>query len=135
MIDAAEHPLCIRHQFEQAEANAISRRSMDGESLLAARLDANAMMPCHGVAHAGLRCSGSGHSGLAEDAGRIEERGKAGRLDAIVICEEQFQAKVLSPFLRLFQPILATRRSDVRFELETRKPGTSWIDLFEENGI
>ena len=42
----------------QSEAGAVGRRTVDRETLIAARLDPDALMPRYGVADTGLRLGG-----------------------------------------------------------------------------
>ena len=71
VVDAAQDPFRVGHEMEQAEADAIGRRAVDGETIFAARLDPDAIVPGDGVADAGLRAGGRDNDGIAERAGGI----------------------------------------------------------------
>src|ERR1700745_836413 len=66
VIDAAQHPIRVRHQMEQAEPNAIRRCAVDGKTFRAPRLDAHTFVPGHSVTHARLRRSGGDDGSFAK---------------------------------------------------------------------
>src|SRR3954465_2727136 len=46
VIHPAQHPLRVRHDVQQTEPRAVRRRAMNGETLVAARLNPHSLLPC-----------------------------------------------------------------------------------------
>ncbi len=94
VIHAAEHPLCVGNEVEQAEPGAIGRCAVDCETLLSAWLDPNAVMPRDAVAHSGLCPGGRHHDRIAECAGCGYQRFEPGSINAIVIGNKKLHSKM-----------------------------------------
>src|SRR3954447_24950263 len=65
VIYPAQDPFRVRNDFEQSKANAIRRSPMDRETLITARFDPDAFVPCHSMAHTGLRSGRGDNDGFA----------------------------------------------------------------------
>jgi hypothetical protein len=67
---------------------------VNGITFVAARLDADAIMPGHAMAHPRLRPSGRHHDGFAEVRRGLAQGFESGRFNAIVVGQKKLHAEL-----------------------------------------
>jgi hypothetical protein len=89
VVDTAQNPLRVGDDFEQSEADAIGRGSVDCITFVAARLDPHAVMPGHAMAHARLRTGRGDDDMFSQVAARGDKRLETFGFDAIIVCHQE----------------------------------------------
>ena len=93
MVDAAEHPLRVRHDSKQAKPGAIGRRAVDHETFLAAMFDFNTLAPGHGVTHARLRTGRCNDHRIADLLGGRYKHGETSGVNSIIIGHQELHLR------------------------------------------
>ena len=74
---------------EEAEPGAIGGRTVNGETILTARLDPDTFAPRDRVAHAGLRTGRRDHDRFAKGGSRGNEHLETGRVNTVIIGDKE----------------------------------------------
>jgi hypothetical protein len=89
VIYAAEHPLCVRNEPQEAKPGAIRRCSVYRKAIAVARLDAKGGMGSDSVADSRLGSGWSNDHWIPHCSSGDQERTEAGSVNAIVIAQEE----------------------------------------------
>ncbi len=127
-IDSRENPLRLGRKLAESQSDAVGRRARNGYQILAHRLDVDRRTDGHAMPTARMATRGSHHPAATESGSGLPQRGKAGRIPAVVIGEEERGRWVgqggLPAFTRGFRGIGSRGRWSIRCSRRDRSDST-----------